>query len=266
MGLPLLDQILVVGQMQLTTQLIRACLRGGIPIAYLSSSCHCLGRLQPLEGGSRHRVWRQAALPEKRRLAVARALVSCKIANGWVVLQRFTRRSRRTEVESCLRRLGQLQTLNGRAPCPNHLGGLEGSAAALYFPSLGELLEGDAFGFAVRSRRPPLTPFDALCGFGYGLLWNALLLRVELRGLDPYNGVLHVGSSRHAALVSNLIEPLRTFLVDPFHGQLIRAGQLSAAEHFQPHGGGVYLNHAGRRLWLRAWSSFMAGSWPLILR
>ena len=32
-ALPLLDQILVVGQMQITTQLIRACLRRGIPIA-----------------------------------------------------------------------------------------------------------------------------------------------------------------------------------------------------------------------------------------
>ncbi|MFM7269082.1 MAG: hypothetical protein ACKOZT_10960, partial [Cyanobium sp.] len=52
--------------------------------------------------------------------------------------------------------------------------------------------------------------------------------------------------------------PLRNFLVDPFHSQLIRAGQLSAAEHFQPHGGGVYLNDSGRRLRLRAWSAFMA--------
>jgi hypothetical protein len=51
---------------------------------------------------------------------------------------------------------------------------------------------------------------------GYGVLWNALLLRVELIGLDPYLGVFHVGSQRHAALVSDLIEPLRTFLVDPF--------------------------------------------------
>ena len=92
------------------------------------------------------------------------------------------------------------------------------------------------------------------------MLWNALLLRVELRGLDPYNGVLHVGSPRHAALVSDLIEPLRTFLVDPFHSQLIRAGQLSPDEHFQPQAGGVYLNDSGRRLWLQAWSAFMAES------
>jgi CRISPR-associated protein Cas1 len=258
MSLPLLDQILVIGHMQLTTQLIRACLRRGIPIAYLSKSGQCLGRLQPMEQGYRHRARRQADLPQERRLALARTLVSGKIANSRVVLQRLTRRNGRAEVESCLRRLGQLQMLTNTAPCPNHLRGLEGSAAALYFRNLGGLLEADGFGFAVRSRRPPLTPFDALCGFGYGVLWNALLLRAELRGLDPYNGVLHVGSPRHAALVSDLIEPLRTFLVDPFHGQLIRAGQLSASEHFQPNGGGVYLNDSGRRLWLRAWSAFMA--------
>lgn len=108
-------------------------------------------------------------------------------------MQRFTRRSERTEAESCLRQLGQLQTLTDRASCPNHLRGLEGSAAALYFRSLGGLLEGDGFGFAVRSRRPPLTRFNALCRFGYGVLWNVLLLRVELRGLIPYNGVLHMG-------------------------------------------------------------------------
>ncbi|MBU6251526.1 MAG: CRISPR-associated endonuclease Cas1 [Cyanobacteria bacterium REEB417] len=50
--------------------------------------------------------------------------------------------------------LGQLQTLTNRAPCPNHLRGLEGSAAALYFRSLGGLLEDDGFRFAVRSRQP----------------------------------------------------------------------------------------------------------------
>jgi CRISPR-associated protein Cas1 len=69
MGLPLLDQILVVGQMQLTTQLIRACLRRGIPIAYLSSSGHCLGRLQP--------SWKAATAIEPA------ARPSCRRSDGW---------------------------------------------------------------------------------------------------------------------------------------------------------------------------------------
>ena len=117
MGLPLLDQILVMGKMQLTTQLIRACLRRGIPIAYLSSTGQCLGRLQPLEGGYRHRARRQAELPQERRLALARSLVAGKIANGRVVLQRLTRRSGRSAVEPCLRRLGQLHSLISCMPC-----------------------------------------------------------------------------------------------------------------------------------------------------
>jgi CRISPR-associated protein Cas1 len=258
MALPLLDQILVLGKMQLTTQLVRACLRRGIPIAYLTRHGQCLGRLQPMEGGFRHRGRRQAELSESRRLEAARCLVVGKIANSRVVLQRFTRRGGREDVEVSLQQLAKLQRLSSQAPEANHLRGLEGSAAALYFRALGSLLEADGFGFAVRSRRPPLTPFDALCGFGYGVLWNALLLRIELIGLDPYTGVYHIGSERHAALVSDLIEPLRTFLVDPFHGQLIRAGLLSAADHFQPQGGGIYLNDEGRRLWLGAWSAFMA--------
>lgn len=256
--LPLLDQILVVGTMQLSTQLIRACLRRGIPIAYLSRAGQCLGRLQPIEAGYRHRARRQAELPEERRLAVARSLVGGKIANGRVVLQRLTRRRGRESVATTLQRLAHLHSMTTKAPCANHLRGLEGAAAAVYFRCLGTLLEDDGFGFALRSRRPPLTPFDALCGFGYGVLWNALLLRVELRGLDPYTGVFHVGSPRHAALVSDLIEPLRTFLVDPFNGKLIRKNQINANDHFNSYHGGIYLNDDGRRVWLRAWSDFMA--------
>lgn len=260
MALPLLDQILVLGKMQLTTQLVRACLRRGIPIAYLSRHGQCLGRLQPMDGGFRHRGRRQTELSEARKLEAAQCLVAGKIANGRVVLQRFTRRGGREVVEPTLQRMAQLQALSRQALDANHLRGLEGAAAAMYFRSFGSLLEGDGFGFSVRSRRPPRTPFDALCGFGYGVLWNALLLRVELIGLDPYVGVFHVGSPRHAALISDLIEPLRTFLVDPFHGQLIRSGMISAADHFHAHAGGIFLNDEGRRLWLSAWTEFMAES------
>lgn len=170
MALPLLDQILVLGKMQLTTQLVRACLRRGIPIAYLSRHGQCLGRLQPMDGGFRHRGRRQAALSDARKLEAARCLVAGKIANARVVLQRFTRRGGREAVEPTLKRLAQLQALSRQALDANHLRGLEGAAAAMYFRGFGSLLEGDGFGFSVRSRRPPRTPFDALCGFGYGVL------------------------------------------------------------------------------------------------
>lgn len=261
--LPLLDQILVMGQQELSTQLIRACLGRGIPIAYLTSHGQCLGRLQPVDGGDRRRTRRQMDLPDNQRCAAARALVAGKIGNSRAVLHWLTQRGGREEIEQTLRRLGQLQGLAKQTPCLNQLRGLEGSAATAYFRVLGGLLEADGFGFVVRSRRPPLTPFDALCGFGYGVLWNALLLRVDMRGLDPSIGVRPAGSPRQAALVSDLIEPLRTFLVDPFHAQLIRARQIAPAEHFETNGAGTFLNDEGRHLWLKAWSMYMAE--PIIL-
>ncbi|MGC8713782.1 MAG: CRISPR-associated endonuclease Cas1, partial [Leptodesmis sp.] len=41
--LPLLDQILIFGKSQVTTQVIRECLRREIPIAYLSRMGYCYG-------------------------------------------------------------------------------------------------------------------------------------------------------------------------------------------------------------------------------
>ena len=55
--LPQLDQILVYGNLQLTTPLIRACLERQVSIAYFSQAGWCQGRVHPIETGYRHR-WR----------------------------------------------------------------------------------------------------------------------------------------------------------------------------------------------------------------
>ena len=256
--LPLLDQILVMGNIQLSTPLVKACLRRGVPIAYLSHQGWCLGRAHPIDAGYRHRSRYQLTLSEGEQLQAAISLIAGKVSNGLVLLQRMTRRERRDLVASSIERLGWHEQQIRRAGNSERLRGLEGNAAQEYYRALGLLLEADGFQFMGRHRRPPTTPFDALCGFGAGVLWNGLFTRVELRGLDPYVGVLHVGSARHPALISDLIEPLRTLLVDPLNVWLIRTRQLRAEDDFEHRDGGVYLTDQGRRLWLKAWATRMA--------
>lgn len=256
--LPQVDQILVLGNVQLTTPLIRACLTRRIPVVFLNRHGWCQGRLHPLEDGYRHRARYQQQLGEGERLIAARRLISSKIANGRVLLLRLTRRHRPDNVAAAIERLRWHGQQVERANDLDRLRGLEGNAAVEYFSALGTLLEGDGFPFLGRHRRPPTTPFDAVCGFGYSLIWNAMMTRIELQGLDPYEGVLHAGSARHAALVSDLIEPLRTLLVDSFNVWMIRTKRLQADRDFDARDGGVFLSDEGRQIWLRSWGGYMA--------
>lgn len=86
--LPTLDQVLIFGHAQMTTQAIHACLRRDIPIAYLSSMGYCYGRIMPLERGYRGLAQRQQTLPEQWRLQTAQQIVRAKLLNSRVLLMR----------------------------------------------------------------------------------------------------------------------------------------------------------------------------------
>src|SRR5512141_2229481 len=77
--LPLLEQILVFGKSQLTTQLIRACLQREIPVAYLSRMGYCYGRILPITRGYRQLARYQQQLSLVEQLTVARAIVQAKL-------------------------------------------------------------------------------------------------------------------------------------------------------------------------------------------
>lgn len=256
--LPQLDQILVHGNLQLTTPLIRACLDRQVSIAYFSRSGWCQGRVQPIETGYRHRMRHQQMLTSADRLTAAATLIRAKIANGRVLLLRLTRRQRRDDVRAALERLAWLMGRVTASGTAERIRGLEGNAALEYQRALGVLLAENGFTVLGRHYRPPTSPFDAMSSYGYGVLANALQTRLELQGLDPYEGVLHVGSPRHPALVSDLIEPLRTLLVDPFNVWMIRTGRQPAGRGFEHRDGGVFLESTARRVWMEAWSEHMA--------
>jgi CRISPR-associated protein Cas1 len=256
--LPQLDQILVHGNLQLTTPLIRACLERQVSIAYVSQAGWCQGRLHPIETGYRHRCRHQQLLSAQERQVAAVSLIRAKITNGRVLLLRLTRRQRRDDISSAIERLGWLQSKVSQATTPERLRGLEGNAALDYQRALGVLLAENGFVVMGRHYRPPTSPFDALSSYGYGVLANALQTRIELQGLDPYEGLLHVGSPRHPALVSDLIEPFRTLLVDPFNVWLIRTGRQRCDRGFEARDGGIFLEASARRAWMKGWAEHMA--------
>ena len=250
--LPLLEQILIFGKSQVTTQVIRACLWREIPIVYLSRMGYCYGRMLPISRGYRQLARYQQQLSVVERLIVAREIIQAKLKNSRVILLRQQRRQGAPEVELAIASLDYLVSQASQADSWERLMGLEGAGAASYFSGFGQCLNHPAFVFMARSRRPPGNPVNALLSFGYQVLWNHLLALIEIQGLDPYQACLHQGSERHAALASDLIEEFRAPIVDSLVLYLVNRGVVDADRDFEYHNGGCYLNDSGRKKYLRS--------------
>ena len=250
--LPHLEQILVFGKSQLTTQVIRTCLWRNIPIAYLSRMGYCYGRILPIERGYRQLCRYQQQLTEVERLLVARQIVQAKLKNSRVILQRQQRRQPADIIIGAIQSLEYLAEKAAKANTIEQLMGWEGAGAAHYYSAFGECLNSSEFVFAGRSRRPPGNPVNAMLSFGYQLLWNHLLAIIEIQGLDPYYACLHQGSERHAALASDLIEEFRAPIIDSLVLWLINRRIMDTQKDFVHQDGGCYLNDSGRSKYLKA--------------
>lgn len=250
--LPHLEQILVFGHSQLTTQLIRECLKRDIPIAFLSRMGYCYGRIIPIERGYRHLAKYQQQLLGVERLLVARQIVYAKLRNCRTILQRRYRNKLDTNLQITIDRLSHYSNQALQAESIEKLFGIEGIGAATYFSMFSECLNNPDFIFTARSKRPPGNPVNAMLSFGYQVLWNHIFALVEIQGLDPYNACLHQGSEKHAALVSDLIEEFRAPIIDSLVIYLINRNQINAVDDFEYRDGGCFLNNSGRKKYLKS--------------
>jgi CRISPR-associated protein Cas1 len=251
MALPTLEQVLIFGQSQITTQAIRACLDRQIPIAYLSRLGYCYGRTLAIERGYRQLARYQQEIVLGDRLRAAQSILRGKIQNSRVLLQRQQRRRETPLFAETLAILAQYLQQLPRTYDLDQLRGLEGAAAAAYFRAFGTCLNHPDFGFEGRSRRPPGNPVNALLSFGYQVLWNHLLALIELQDLDPYQGCLHEGNDRHPALASDLIEEFRAPIVDSLVLAAVNSHQLDRHTDFESRDGGCFLSDRGRKTYLR---------------
>ncbi len=249
--LPLLEQILIFGKSQVTTQVIRTCLWRDIPIAYLSRMGYCYGRVMPIERGYRQLSRYQQHLGVVERLVTARAIVCAKLKNSQVFLRRQRRYQDSERVEQVLLSLKYLITQAAEADSLERLMGFEGAGAVQYFSAFGECLKNPEFVFMGRTRRPPGNPVNAMLSFGYQILWNHLLALIEIQGLDPYQACLHQGTERHAALASDLVEEFRAPIVDSLVLWLVNSKIVDASSDFIYRDGGCYLNDLGRTKYLK---------------
>ncbi|MCI1956460.1 MAG: type I-C CRISPR-associated endonuclease Cas1c [Oscillospiraceae bacterium] len=137
------------------------------------------------------------------------------------------------------------------------LRGLEGQAATEYFGAFDQMIlnQKDVFSFIVRSRRPPLDRVNAMLSFGYRLLESDCAAALESVGLDSYVGFMHRDRPGRESLALDLMEELRSVLVDRLVVTMINTRVITPKEFDESENGAVLLNDAGRKTYLTAWQT-----------
>ena len=253
-----LGQVVLCGNISVTTPVMQTLLNEGIPVVYLSAYGRYQGTLTPqisrnsLLRVAQHRV---ADDPEKC-LALAKAFVHGKITNMRMMLQRRKWRNKtetnneHDNIESSIKGIGAMRRRIPKAKSLSELLGIEGNASAEYFRSFSLMLKPEmGFDFERRSRRPPADPTNSLLSFAYSLLTADVASAIQIVGLEPYVGFFHQQNYGRPCLALDLMEEFRPIIADSVVITLINKRQIKPDDFTQSHGGWFLKNHARKRFY-----------------
>lgn len=251
------QQILVFGNIQLTTAVISTCLEQPIPVIFLTQLGEYKGHLWSAEAAD---LVVETAQFQRRQEAefqrgMAREIVQGKLWNSKQLLLRLNRKRQLADVAAVINqldtdreavsRLENTQTLD-------QIRGYEGAGAARYFSALNQLLVNPGFVLKERVFHPPTDPMNALLSFAYTLLFNNVFSLLLVEGLNPYLGHLHGAERPKPYLAFDLMEEWRSPVADTLVMKLVNQKILSPTDFTYPNqAGGVYLEGTARRLFLK---------------
>lgn len=258
--IPQTSQVSLYGNVQVTTQAMRALFDAGIPVAFYSRGGWFYGQSSGRVHGNVfvREAQFQARSDAGRTLDIVRRIVFAKLRN-----QRTLLRRNGEDHTAALDRLENSARSARVAENVDQARGFEGEGAAAYFGAFGSMLHppgGDervgTFDFNGRNRRPPRDPVNALLSLGYSILcreWTSVLQTV---GLDPYAGFLHRPRHARPGLALDLMEEFRPIIADSVALKLINTGEIGPT-HFVTRGGASNLTDSGRKHFFEAWERRM---------
>ncbi|MEX3504815.1 CRISPR-associated endonuclease Cas1 [Corynebacterium sp. LK2510] len=211
--LEIVEGIVVHGNIDLSSALVREVLWRSQTIVWCSSTGRVYGWTQPADGPNGLARSRQHVIFDGGYLPVACEMIRAKLLNQATILRR---NSAHTVTAAKLRSLARAAA---QAPAVNVLFGIEGEGAGAYFAMFGDLVKERArekYGFEWGGRvgRGATDPLNILLNYAYGMLTAECIRALVACGLDPHAGVLHSSARNKPALALDLMEEFRPLIAD----------------------------------------------------
>lgn len=249
------SHILLFGCCNLSHGAMSLALRRQIPIMFLSHQGRYFGRLETEWIAQVDYLARQVQNSSDPNFSLrqAQSMVAAKLHNSRILLLRLNRRRKYQKVIEAIEQLALFMKRVPHAQSREILLGYEGQGSHIYFQALALFIK-EPFSFSKRTRRPPTDPINSMLSLGYTLLFQNIHSLMQLVGLHPHFGNLHVPRKNHPALVSDLMEEFRALVVDSLVVYLANSKKVKPESFTLPDGrGGVYLRPHILRKFLSHW-------------
>jgi len=240
----------------ISSDLVRECAKEGIPINFLSTDGDLRARMvsSSMLGTAVIRQEQLKAKEDRRGVELAKAFVRGKIRNQINLLKYYAkyRKKLNPELHEALRNSAivmrsiekELDELEGDRveDIRGKLFAIEGRVAHWYWQAVKWLVM-DKIEFEGRKKRGAKDLFNVLLNYGYGILYSKVWNAVDMAGLDPYVGYIHVERAGQPSLVLDLVEEFRQQAVD-------RAviGMINKGAEFKQNRSGQLSKRAKKRL------------------
>jgi CRISPR-associated protein Cas1 len=256
-----IENIVCFGYMGASPALMGKCVNNNVSLSFLKPNGEFLARIVGKTKGNvllRKEQYRMSD-NEKNCLEISKNILSAKLFNSRATLMR-TLRDHNEKVDNL--KLNEVIQILKSSIEKIHLfedfdqiRGFEGLNARHYFSVYDEMIltQKDDFKMIERSKRPPLDNLNCLLSYLYTILSLEVQSALETVGLDPYVGFLHTLRPGRASLALDLIEELRSFMVDRLIITMVNLKQITSKDFYIKEGGAVLMTDEGRKKILKCW-------------
>jgi CRISPR-associated protein Cas1 len=256
------ENIVCFGYMGASPALMGKCAENGVALCFLNpNSGKFLARVVGKTTGNVFLRKKQYALSDNKEfcLAFAKEIVAAKIFNSRFSLERAIRDNKAkintAQLEKSSEMLKSSVKYCYEYEDVDELRGFEGVQAKLYFKAFDDMIlqQKEHFYFHERSKRPPLDNVNCMLSYLYTILSFDIASALETVGLDPYVGFYHKLRSGRISLAVDLIEELRSYMVDRVVISMINLKKITTKDFFVKEGGAILMTDEGRKKILTSW-------------
>ncbi len=267
------DSIVVLGNVQITSQVLAKLLENGVDISYFSLGGKYIGHT--LSENSKNIFLRfaqyEAYHKEEKRLEMAKRIVENKVCNQISLIKSFHWEREEYDYRKDVAQMQEILRSLPEKRNSHEVMGIEGMCSNIYFCCFRHMLKNGGV-FEKRIRRPPRDSVNAMLSLTYTFLTKDMEMLLEGASFELCLGFLHGIRYGRKSLALDMIEEWRQPVADRLVLKLFNKRMLTEYDFQEDTGEGVFLNEDGFRKFCKEYERWMAEpnfsnkSWRLLMK